>query len=217
MTITQIDRGIYETIRESLISFGLLVDIRNYVAGQEEQYKEDKKTLNVSLKTTNKTIIEIFGVGSSQDRGEKNISRITIDRKHIQDGSFGVGSAKVYEKYTNNQNEEKYRKLGFPSQKAKSISYDIRIITNSITMERVMLDFLNILFKDFAMIKTRLDGNIEGESFELIKQDTISIPTKQDWVEWLFTFKTSDIFINDMIVEKEEIAPMNTTTFNINT
>lgn len=217
MTITQIDRGIYETIRESLISFGLLVDIRNYVAGQEEQYKEDKKTLNVSLKTTNKTIIEIFGVGSSQDRGEKNISRITIDRKHIQDGSFGVGSAKVYEKYTNNQNEEKYRKLGFPSQKAKSISYDIRIITNSITMERVMLDFLNILFKDFAMIKTRLDGNIEGESFELIKQDTISIPTKQDWVEWLFTFKTSDIFINDMIVEKEEIAPTNTTTFNINT
>lgn len=211
MTLTDIDRSFFETLRLKVVGLGFLPNQLSY--SNVEDYNSAKIALNQSLSLQGKSIIEIFGVGSSETRGELLVSRITIDRKEIGNGSFGVGKSTIYEQYEVS-GITKYRKKAFPSEKAKSITYEIRFFTNSVDMER---DLINILFSVFddSTILNVFDtyGVATTETFEVIKRNFVSIPKMSDWFETLMTLEVKDTFISPMVIVKTDIPVLS--TFNL--
>ena len=133
MTLETLDRTIFEFIRLAVVESGYLPDWRSYSGTNSEKqlaYNNDKQT----IRDSGKEIIEVFGVGTGEDRYRDDYNRIVIDRASIDMG-VGMGG------FTYTSDGNSFIKTENPSN-LSDVYYEIRTYSGSTKYDRILLELL---------------------------------------------------------------------------
>lgn len=188
-SLTNIDRTIYENIRLVLVSLGHLPDITQF--NNTTQYQAAKQVIKGSAKA----LINIHGTGVAESRDKKQSHTIIINRKVITPTNIG-GGTEHFEANKNNAGEtSSFTKKKYP-QKSTNISYEVRIITNSMKIERLLT---GIIFSSLGYHKSLkvMDGNSLGlKTVQCIFGGTVNV-TSTDFTERIFNYNLVDVWLDD--------------------
>lgn len=194
-TLENIDRSIYNAIRLALVAGGYLADISTYAANP------DKEAGLLAYQTASGLIsplIEVFGVGTGASKMEKNVNRIVIERRSITAGDIGGGTA-IYKPVLVSNTLDSYDKTFYPDM-TSNISYDIRLITASTQVERIMIGILNKVlgrrkrvsyFTDFETDSGLTFGTVFNGS------SVIAIGQSNNIMESLYGYVVPNVFLDD--------------------
>lgn len=207
MTIQEIDRAIYESIRLGVVEAGRLPDWRS-MAGtgttKQANYEAAKSVLRATV-----SLIEVVSIGSFNSKDEKTLNRISINRKAITNGS--IGTAGVHE-YIPNGNST-FNKLTYPDS-SSDIAYEVRVITDKTADERLCGTILNkALGKKRAI--TLFDDNFAPNTakyFMLEFTGSVDV-SNADFREVIYNYSVRDVFI-DEVEELSTVVPLTTVTTN---
>lgn len=196
-----IERSIYQSILEKLISEGLSLDPSDYLpitAATAEQYKLDREAI-VQAKGF---YVSLFGTGNSQSRGEKTTPRIVIDMGGFFPGELGLGE-NVIEK-----EDEEFVISETPFEAIDQI-IDVRLIYNNVSHGRLLHKVLHSsipqrgYLKPYNLESKPFDGNIFIYVSNYFSSDDVDKGINED----VYQFMIKDTLINDLTV-KDTVPPM---------
>lgn len=152
LTVIQkrIERSLYEAIRLILVELGYLPDILLYT--NDALGQANWAAALSTVKVDKGFAIELFGVGSSEKKYEKQVPRIVIQHRRFTKGTIG-NSPHEYVR----QLDGSYELIKNPTIRSVGF-YDVHIVANSAEQERIQHAVVNaalgamgyILFWDFA-------------------------------------------------------------------
>lgn len=200
LTLNEIDKSVYETVRLALVANGMLPDVRNYTT--PESYNQAKVTLGGDL-------VEVLGVGAAEAKGDKSGVKILIERKGFSAGDLGNINSKEFVK----KDSGSFKAISVTSM-STNIDYDIRVLSSSVKMERKCLD---VLIHCFGM--RRYIPVVDSEEVVLINfkgdVDVSSVGNR----ERLVKYTVMDIWLNESLggegVIKDDVAPLSSLNFEI--
>ncbi len=207
MTLATIDRTIYETIRRVLVSSGNLPDIT--LATTAADYESARLAIQDN---PNMELIDLYGVGSNESRGKKNV-RITVDRSGISPGQLGGGPATCFESYKDGNDEDKFRKYIYPEM-SSDVSYSIRTIGTNTSIDRLLNSAVLTAFGHRRYLKEVVNDHTDLIDTFLIAFNGSSSINATEWVENLFNYSVRDAWILTPILIQEDIIPINSVNFN---
>ena len=211
ITLENIDLLFDELLRRKVVDAGYLPD-ESIFGSNLTGYEAAKDTLRTTLAAEDKTLIDVIGVGSSFDRVGKDISRFVIDRKGIEEGT--VGSQFV--PYHNLQVNDKYNKYRMQAS-SSNVTYDVRLITNNITMERVMLDIINNLFQMVSWLPfVNIDRTDGDELLEIRRLAFPNVSIGNEYIEHVGNYIVKDVYVFNDTLESENIAPIMEVNLTVN-
>lgn len=197
----EVDNGIFEIIRLEVVARGYLPNFTAY------QNKNDYNNAKKAIITGGKEVIEIFGVGGFDSRGEKNENNIIIDRKTPRPATTGVGIAVDYDKQQDGS---------FKKEKQADTKYDIQYQITYFTQKSSYADIIeSILLKCFGarkLVDSLDDTGAKTGEFWLIRKgdgDTSGDP----FIERHILFDARNI---DLVGGTDEGVAVPMTTFNFN-
>lgn len=199
----ELDRTLFEHIRLKVVELNYLPDIALYTT--QNAYKTAKDTLRASL--PDKQLIEVYGVGAAENRDEKTVSKIVIDRKSAPRGSLGGWPATFFEERTVGSSVV-YDKKMYPDQ-TRNVRYEIRYITNTAKYARILSEII-----DYALGTKKFLNSVNPSTlaidpdkcFYMLLQNEVDV-SSNELMEYVFTYEIQDIFLKRLI----DIAPSNPT------
>lgn len=206
--ISSIDNLFEKHIRDKVVELGYLPNL----APNQVGYAAALDSLRSSL-LANESIIQVFGVGGSFDRGTKGISSIQIDRKNIDVGS--VGSLDVpYHKDMQDSTYNKYTM--YPN--SSNINYEVRIITNNVLMERIMLNLVHNVLKNSTWLPNINDDGSQGSDLVEIRSQGsfVNVSIGNEYIEHVGGFVAKDVRVFDDTLIREGYVDITQITTDIN-
>ncbi len=203
----QLDRTIYELIRRELVSIGALPDRKILSPTQYAQA--------LSILRAEGSLIELFGQGSLEARDKKEVSRITILRKNTQLGTLGANHISEFKPTLNEQDEVvSFDKMKQPTR-SKNVVYEIRSIALSTQKERLMIQAISkaLGFDYVNLVDPITLEDVEGELVLLNMLGDVDVSV-MDFTERLFTYAFMDIWVDEAIVERGSIPPIQRITWD---
>jgi len=202
ISLETLDRTIYEHLRRELVKRGHLPDITTF--NSKETYKTAKNTIKG---TTGKYLIEIFGLGASESRDKKQSHSIIINRKPIVPSELGGGT----EYFTPNKNGEvieSYTKGKYPERSA-DVGYEVRIITNTVKVDRIITD---VIFKALGWSKniaTIVDGshNLDTKTVQCVFTGDVNV-TSTDFIEKIYNYTLKEVWLDSTAEVYEGTIPV---------
>ena len=204
-TLDEIDRAIFNKLRLALVSAGLLPDSTLY-AGDIDGYNTAKASLP--------NVIEIFGVGSSLGRNEKLVSHLTINRVDMTIGSIGGGPATQFVEYLDILGNTKFRKVKV-GVSTRNLSYEIRFFTDRTSIERALSNLILNELGLSAYINSYIDLSTQSEKCFFIQSDGDINLSTPEFIEWQYRFTVQDVWLDNEVVIRDDIAPMTSVLSNI--
>lgn len=128
-----LDRTLTEHLRLKMVAMGFLPDVTFY-AGNLIGFEAAKDAIR---NDPNKFLVEVFGVGNNDEKGELQIPRITIKRLAKETGDIAAFPEIKFEKYKDELNRDRYRKLQYP-EKTMDVPYQVRVFTNTTKQDRLL-------------------------------------------------------------------------------
>jgi len=204
-TLAEIDRAIYEYIRLKIVEAGYLPDMTQY---QTQESWDTARTLLSSTKPHG--LIDIFGVGSADDRDELTANKIVINRTN-EDNSTLSGGGVEYEVANNTS----YKVVDLPLN-ATNITYEIKLNTTVVSYERIMS---NIITKALGMTPALKsindDGSFSSKDFYIKRQQKIDSSSLY-FLQKIFIFKVLDVFLSsEEELNTNTVSSINSITFTI--
>jgi len=187
VNLESLDRTIFELVRLKLVEKGLLPDITAYAT--LELYEAAKKTWGPIL-------VEVFGVGQSKARDKKGSHRIVIDRKGLAMGTLG-GNTTYHEEnadYLEGEDFKRFTKKRRP-ENTFNVNYEIRIITNSTSVDRKLSDVMYSSLGTHRFTKL-IEGEVFGTKSALIVYNGDVDVSSTDFIERLFMYMYSDVWLD---------------------
>lgn len=197
MSLQSVDRGIYEQLRKKVVALGFLPEITNY--NSQDAYAAAKVTLRESL--VDKTIIDVFGVGSSQSRQEKTDSKIVIDRVGLKESStITYGGTKYYK----NQ-DDTFTKVKLPDT-PYDVDYEIRIISTTAKMDRILNNIVLSVCGSTGKYIPMMDGVVQSstDGFLIKFNGSVDI-TKDVFIERVFRITAQEVWLVEEEVLKSNV------------
>lgn len=186
-TLEELGRALYNHLRNGIVAAGNLPDIS--LMANEAAYTAAK----AAIVTSGKTVIEIFGEGSSLDRGEKTSTRVTINRLNNRIGFLG-GDTEYYQQYTKADGTIRFRRIKVPSN-ARSIDYEVRVYTDKTSHSRTVQNIINSVFGTRKYLNTFLNLTTQSEKgFLLYQTGEVDMSTPQ-WIETIYRYSIDDVFL----------------------
>lgn len=209
MLISNIDRGIFEPIRLKLVELNLLPNILSY--GNTSAYEEAK--INLRNSRTDKTLVDLFGVGSPESRGEKTDSKIVIDRKGVSP-NIHVGAYPETKIEKKGSSPETYKKIILP-ESCYDIDYAINIICTNTKSDRLLHDivFSSIGAKRYLNC-IQDDGSSSTETFLILYTGIIDI-TKGNFIERILRYRVDQVWITEGTLVRDNIPQLKKVDSNI--
>ena len=208
MALENVDRGIFQQLRRRVVLEGYLPDIKNYVGGTAEDYVQAKVTLKEGL--PDKTLIEVFGIGSSDSREEKTDCKIVVDRVGMKKGDVSYTDEVFYVANANN----KFDKMRMPDT-AFDVEYEVRIIGNTAKFDRIMHNIVFYALGSKKYIKfVDDDGEDTVGGFLLMFTGFLDI-TKDKFIERLFRFTAKNVFLTDAELIKADVPKLTQVKVNV--
>jgi hypothetical protein len=211
-THEELDATVFHHIWRAVVDAGYLPD--KLLAATATDYKNAKDALRSSLPNP-KQLIEVFGVGTGESRGEKKSARITINRRGSDRGSLGGAPAFGFEAYDDG-GETKYRKKRYPAF-SENVTYDIRLIADNTHYERIMQGIIlsSLGRREYLYVSdVENDGMLLNDALlvEFMNEVDVSAP---DMHERLLQYRITDVWLDQMQTVKEGIPPMNTVDWDV--
>jgi hypothetical protein len=164
MTLTEVDRTLYEHLRLALVAAGYLPDITAYV--NSTAYAAALKALADAG-----GLVELKGVGHREERDEIVPTRVVIDYSDSSPGSFSGFPEYLYERVGAGV-DSTFNKFAF-SEEVKDIQYDIRVISANRAQDRLVHNVINSVlgFRKYLSGWSETSQALDGEKLLLTQQD----------------------------------------------
>lgn len=213
VTYDEVDRLFYERLRLAAVAAGLAVDVNLY-SGNPSGYQTARDALKATLTPLKKRLVEVFGVGSWDDRGEITDSRIVVNRLGERPGSLGGSPVAYYEAYKDNSGADKFKKYRYPDM-SSDLDYEVRIITKSILMERIMSTIVGNAIGRGRYTQTVDDSGQFTPNYVMVVSNGGFNLSGQSFIERGFRYTVEDVFLQDPELIADNIAPINTVQFSL--
>lgn len=199
-----IDRTIYEQLRQKTVVSGYLPNIINYpstVQGKSN-WLNDRKNTEISKGF----IVDVFGVGASMDRGELITCRIIVSRLESRNGNI---TSSMYE-----PSDLGFRRL--VTKYSRDITYEVRIIARTAEQEQLLNDIVESAFSGTQKwILVNSGRNLQSNAAFLISRENDYNVGAYDHIERRYTYSVQDVFIDTGNDEAITIVPINTIYFTV--
>lgn len=210
MLLENIDRLFFEHLRLKIVSAGYLPDIAAY--GSVEAYNAARVTLFNSLQLQKLTLVDLFGTGTWENKGEKTDSKITIERRGINSGKTGFFGGFQYMPVFDEADSTK--QVGFTKKKmpegTANIEYEIRYVTSTVKMERILIGLIHSVFgmstKELPGVKE--DGSFLDETATIISNGMVDVKN-DEFIEGFMRYTAQEVYLeNGDETDDETIIPM---------
>lgn len=212
VTYEELDRIFYERIRLALVESGLLPDITLY--SDITAWQAARATLRTSLLLDRKVMVDVLGVGSWDDKGEKADARIVIMRGSRTPGSIGGSPSTFMESYIDAGGNRKFRKYKAPDS-SDNLAYEIRTSTNDTETDKVMSRLM-----DKAFGRRRYLPTIDEQGKPTLK-DVLVISTgtfdftEQRYIERAFRYLIEDVFLQEPELIQDNIPVLTSLSIGV--
>lgn len=206
MTLAEIDRAFFELMRLALVELGHLPDVTQYASPDE--YIQAKNAIIAN----NKRLVEVYGVGSDDTRDTQDYDRIVIDRGALTRGSIGAAHVKFYNRKAGGW----YDKAEMPSEVSRDLNYEIRAITNSTYMQRLLEELMIEVLGDKRRLNTVTpEGTFKSDVVLSLFEGSNKLIAKKGKFENIYRYRVPDVWIGkDKIVQKD-IHPLTTIKYSV--
>jgi hypothetical protein len=170
-TLEEIDRSVFHTIRSVVVSHGYLPDAVNYqnnAAGWD--------TAKTAIKQAGKEIIEVFGVGLYESKGDVLVNKIMIEQDSKRRGSTSLNMGGNHILF--NEVENQYEEYRLPKT-TKDLYYSFRVVYSGAKYLRIIDEFFMEAFDTEAMkIWDSVEKEFTEETIEVLldNDQDLSIP-----------------------------------------
>jgi hypothetical protein len=198
-----IDRTIYENLRQKAVEVGYLPDILSYPTTM--QGKEDWLSARQLIEEDKGFIVDIFGVGASIDRGELVTCRMIVQRLDARNGSV---TSSEYEPSNGG-----FRKV--VTKYSRDITYEIRVISRIAEQEQLMNDIIEAAFPGTSKYLIVNSGRHLPNTGFTIKRNSDYNVGVYDHIERRYTYSVQDVFIDSSDNGSVTIVPITTIDFTV--
>jgi len=200
MILEATDRGITELLRMAVVKKGFLPDVTLYP--DADAWMAAKNVLQNSL--VDKTLIEVFGVGTAQSRQEKTACKITVDRRALVPVTEGVFTNAII--YQWDKELKKFRKYkGFGAY--YDIDYEIRTVSNTTKFDRITAQIILSTIPHKMFVQYFGDGFTKDDVFLLEFLGSNDLLPDEQWLERLYRYRARRIPL-DEVTEIGEVPPL---------
>lgn len=205
-SLEQLDRTIFEHLRLEVVRLGYLPDVTQYTTGTAWQSARDILRGSIS----GGQLIDVFGVGSSDDRLELTAAKIIVNRTDERNGDIGAGGVIFTD------NGSSFTKSTLP-QTTSDITYEVIINADTVAYERRMSNIVARAFgkmKHIAVIES--DGELSATNRLFIRLVQKFDQSNLNFLQKVCTFIVQDIFLStDVTTEDVDISELNTVEFRL--
>lgn len=207
MLLEKVDRSIYEYLRRKVVGLGYLPNIRDY--DTPEEYQAARATLSATLNSRGERMIDVYGVGSWESRGEKTDCKFTVERRDMSSGKLGFSGIPVYTEVRGNAGDLTGYKKGQMPDKTVNIEYEVRYMCTTVKMERILLAILDVVFGkgSRSMKGVNEEGDFIEEDFILIYNGTADV-RHREFIEGFVRLTASDIYLENQFKDVDIDVPM---------
>jgi hypothetical protein len=208
MTLTELDRTIFEHIRRSLVTEGYLPDVTTF------QNIDDYVAAKQAIVDSGLEVIELFGHGASDSRGKFGGNRITINRTGSETGATG-GSPSEEFKRTGTGVGSTFTKIKYQDA-TKDISYEVRVIATSTLYERIAQDIIDYAFGERRYVLTvDEEGEFTADHVLLLNNGTVNLKSTEDYQEMMTKYEIKDVWVGRENITKTNIKALSSITFSL--
>lgn len=212
-----LERSIFHAVRELTVAEGYAPDIKLYdVANANDVTAKAAadafEAAKVVIEGNKGFVVDIFGAGNNQNRGQKKVPRIVIDTKSFQPGTLGGDTTPLYELI-----EGVYVKSS-PQSLASDFFYNVYIVCNNIKELRILTAIVSQALPRRGYIKTYLDNTIQPFGNILVRflsnSDSPDLP--EGILEKIFSYESPDVFesLPETIVTMVDSTPFDIKPIN---
>lgn len=198
-TREEIDRTITELLRRRTVLGGYLPDVLLF-AGNMPGYE----LARTAIVTGGKQLIDVFGVGSNYNRGEKNYHRIFVNMRQYNNGSVHHAGESSYRQTQTLPVPLYQREVVYAS--TKNILYDIRTVcsgTDATKYDRICTDIafgaLTTSGACVAIPVLKPDMTFDSSRTFLIRYLGTNAVFVGDFLERQITFEVVDVWLTGEI------------------
>lgn len=220
LTLTQVDRGIYEAIRREVVRSGYLPDIRTYAPNDEDEKTRYANDVDNWKETTGKDAIEVWGVANYDKRSSGTINNIIINRITRNKGGVGAGTIdfELQPKVNPSDPDElpRYTKYRLP-EGSYHLIYQLTYNTDTALMDRVINQIIGQAMGTRKYIKA-FDAAYQetGAGFWLFYQ-TEADTSGDDYMERTISYQVKDVFLESEVIIETDIAAIQTFVPDVDT
>jgi hypothetical protein len=182
------------------------------LSASANDYKIARETLKATL--TPNQLIDVFGVSSRDDREEKLVSKFTINREPKVKGDIALAPSEIVTSYMDGENQ-RFRREKLP-EFCYDIPYTIRLITDHTAHDRIMSHALDNSLGDRRYLKPIDEDGNETADFILVEFTGGYDLSSKTFVERIFKYVAKDVWLQDSILVRENIFPMDSVHWNGN-
>ena len=189
----QIEQTLTERMRDAVVNLGLLPDVRLFLPANEAGYIAARQ----AIITGGNEIIDVFGIGSAEVRGEKAINKIFMNLRQFTTGS--VAHSDLFTESYDDNGTTKFREVQVNGSTMNMI-LDVRSVVKSTKYDRycteaIMRGMTQSIQGIFVPI---LDSNGDPTEDTFLLKFVSSQEIKgKDFFERLYTFEAQDIWIGN--------------------
>lgn len=207
-TREEIEHTLINLIRQRAVALGYLPDVTLF-AGNKAGYLAARQAIIDS----GKELIDVFGIGSADERGEKTYHRITLNLRQYNNGSITHYGDSIYQ----DDGSGGYNRVqGFAS--SRNILYDIRSSVsgpNSTQYDRICLELVMSALGTLSVGKylptlvNVTTGEYDSDRRFLCAYNGSQEIKGTDFFERLMTYEIIDIFLRGVTDWNSEIPTSN--------
>lgn len=194
--IEQIDRAIFEAIRLELVLRGHLP---NKTALTQPQYATAKQ----AIASSNIPLIEVFGVGGYEAKGELKYNHIILDR--IAEFEGELRGSKVVDYIETAPNELQKNKLPIS---AYNINYSITIVTQTVQNERLISQIIRkVIPTEGPFFGLNADRSYTQKKITIARGLTVNLTLEPPYIEKQFGVTVRNVFLDEKVFI-ENVVPI---------
>lgn len=204
----EIERTIMENIRTRVVAMGYLADVALYqppTVPNQTAYT----AANQAIVTAGKQVIEVFGVGSNEARGEKRVNKIFINLRQINPGSISHWGESLDPSVLPNTWQR-----SFVATSSSNLVYDIRTVTKTTEYDRICTQALmngvtsSRTAQGLAVILD--NGTADTSRYVMVRLVNSTDIRNDQFIERLYTFEVIDAWIDswEVVPYQNDIVPI---------
>ena len=200
-----VERSMYMNLLAVALKAGVTLDPDEYLNDKglptketEAKYKEDKSKL--------KKFVYIFGIGNNQERGAKEVPRITLDLQGYYPGVIGM------ERYQLDDTDKEHPRMIDTGYNTKDIVIDVHLVSKTQADMRLLHSILYKALPSQGYIKPYLGNREEFMKSGLLESENIylevgnyydHVDTEHGLLEHVYQYKISDGVVPDETLDMD--------------
>jgi hypothetical protein len=204
--IAEVDRAVEIALRNQVVKMGYWPDPAPFLANDDNEGFEAAKAAMIEAGVP---LIQVYGTGAGEDRGELMANNIIIDRKAAGFGDTAFAQGIHFEQYTSGGSQF-FRKVK-TAEITNDFGYEIRFLAEDIALDRV----ISRIIMGALSVRTYLYGikedlTVTNHGFWFMSDGASHDLSGEDYLERMWRYTAKDVVATPSTVLKSGISPIKT-------